>query len=49
MESGGVVVDGDFLYYMNARIAGEMSDVLVSSGVVKEGLNSEIVNNTLIL
>jgi hypothetical protein len=36
MEGGGVVVDGDLMYFRDARVAGEMFDVLVRSGIVKE-------------
>jgi hypothetical protein len=36
MEGGGVVVDGDLMYFRDARVAGEMFDVLARSGIVKE-------------
>ena len=36
MEGGGVVVDGDLMYFRDARVAGEMFDVLVRSGIAKE-------------
>jgi hypothetical protein len=36
MEGGGVVVDGDLMFFRDARVAGEMFDVLARSGIVKE-------------
>ncbi len=36
VEGGRVVVDGDLMYFRDARVAGEMFDVLARSGIVKE-------------